>query len=250
MIRNYALISVLGELVSSDRLKPFSSFAHTFHQILSKHHLAHKKYYLGLSGGMDSLALAHLLHQHNINFYAIHINHKLHQQSKCWQVFCEDFCKYWKIPLISKTLTATPSGNLEAWAREQRMHIFSEIAHGEVLMTAHHQNDQVETILFKLLRAEGLGMSAMNSLYFRQDYGFWHFRPLLQISQNSIAQYLQEQQLNWIDDPSNDDLDFDRNFLRHQIIPNLAERFPAALDNIVKACENIFELRKNCKLSC
>ena len=129
------------------------------------------------------------------------------------------------------------SANLESRARQARYELFAaRLDSASVLLTAHHMNDQAETLLINLLRGSGaLGLSAMQALSRLGDG--WLYRPLLGTSRREIEQLANAQGLDWIDDPSNASVAFDRNFLRHEIIPRLEQRWPAAVSNLARSSQ-------------
>ncbi|TNF68316.1 MAG: tRNA lysidine(34) synthetase TilS [Gammaproteobacteria bacterium] len=194
---------------------------------------------IGLSGGIDSIVLLHALskfrNQYQFTLKAIHINHSLQEKSKDWAVFCETFCQQLGIEFIAVELNDSPTeGNsIEAWARQKRYEAFENILAADqcnYLYLAHHQNDQVETFLLNLMRGSGVnGLSAMPSVRTTNHYTL--IRPLLTIPRSNIEAYANHHHLKWIDDPSNDNTRFDRNFMRHEIVNKLNQRFNA-LNNI------------------
>ena len=186
---------------------------------------------VGFSGGMDSTALLQALSQipatRERGLRAIHIDHGLNPDSARWSEHCSAVAASMDIPIVIERATVSLQGEgLEAAARDARYDRFRHLMRdGEIIALAHHADDQAETILLKLLRGagpEGLGgMRAMRAL----ASGFiW--RPLLDVPRKSLAEYAQREQLTWIDDPANTDTRLRRNFLRHEIIPRLAERWP------------------------
>lgn len=187
------------------------------------------------SGGMDSHVLLHALKQLQKNdpdifLRAIHLNHGLNPKAAEWQQHAMQICADLDIPLQTHALNLVlkQGESIEARAREARYEYFAKILQeGEILCTAHHQDDQLETVLLQLMRGAGpKGLAAMPSLRaFERGY---HARPLLEMNHNDILSYAKTEQLNWINDDSNQSTQFDRNFLRHQIIPTLKQRFPAA----------------------
>jgi tRNA(Ile)-lysidine synthase len=126
----------------------------------------------------------------------------------------------------------TAEGNLEARARQQRYALFEQaLDSDEVIVTAHHLNDQAETFLLNLLR--GSGAAGLRAIAATRPLGKgWLLRPLLQVARSEIEQYATDQKLEWVEDPSNEDLRFDRNFLRHRILPILESRWPSLLSRL------------------
>jgi tRNA(Ile)-lysidine synthase len=189
-------------------------------------------YIVGYSGGADSTALLHALSvirdQLDAPISAVHVNHGLHGDADIWQLRCESFCLKYGIELISLNIKlehGTGKG-LEAEARQLRYEAISELlAPGTCLLTAHHADDQAETLLLNLMRGSGIdGMSAMPES--RQLGDGLLQRPLLSFQCVALKDYLRKHDIDWSEDPSNQYLDHDRNFVRHQIIPLLEQRWP------------------------
>lgn len=185
-------------------------------------------FYLALSGGRDSVALLDALFEARLNvpIKAIYINHGWSEKSAFWGEFCQNLTTKYGIVCEMVQLNLSPNGNAEALARTARYQAFEALLPEKgVLLTAHHHDDQVETFFLQLLRGAGLdGLSAMPE---RKRFGRGeHWRPLLKVSRTEIDLYLKNKGLNYIDDPSNDDERYQRNFLRHQIIPELTKHYP------------------------
>jgi tRNA(Ile)-lysidine synthase len=191
------------------------------------------RYWVAYSGGLDSHVLLHALSVlrplPTAELSAIHIDHGLHRDAADWSARCERYCKEQDIPLkiVRVKVEAASGESLEAVARDIRYAtIAAEIGAGDILFTAHHQDDQAETVLLQLLRGSGpSGLAAMPAITgFASGY---HARPLLGFSRQQLADYAEQEGLSWLEDPSNRDISFDRNFLRQQVIPLLAERWPS-----------------------
>jgi len=192
-----------------------------------------KKILIAYSGGLDSHALLHLASQasqaNNFQVRAIHIHHGLQEVANEWIPHCQHVCDELNIPLIIQylNLTLKKGKSLEEIARNARYAAFVEsLEKDEILLTAHHQNDQAETLLLQLFRGAGVqGLAAMPSIV---DFGLGqHIRPLLDFSRKSLETYAKENKLDFIEDPSNQDTVFDRNFLRNKILPELRKRWPS-----------------------
>jgi len=189
---------------------------------------------VGLSGGLDSVVLLHLLAAQpsirEAGLRAIHVHHGLHAAADDWAAHCHALCDSLGIPLQAMRVeVARDAGNgLEAAAREARRHAFAEaLDDDEVLALAHHRDDQAETFLLRALRASGPdGLAAMQP--WQRFATGWLWRPLLGVPRTQLLAHAHEHDLRWIDDPSNDDTAHDRNFLRHRVLPLLRERWPAA----------------------
>lgn len=189
---------------------------------------------IAFSGGLDSTALLHALSQdpaiRTPGLRAIHVHHGLQDMADDWAAHCARFCASIGVPLaVASVVVDRDSGDgLEAAARKARYGAFaSALAAGEVLVTAHHRNDQAETFLLRALRGSGPdGLAAMQP--WRKFAAGWHWRPLLDASRDDLLAYAQQHGLSWLDDPSNEDTHHDRNFLRQRILPLLRERWPHA----------------------
>jgi tRNA(Ile)-lysidine synthase len=191
-----------------------------------------KSYRVGFSGGADSTALLHALHtirdRLDVPVSAVHINHGLHAGADDWQAECENFCGQRDIDLVClKIDLGKRSGKgLEAEARHLRYEAISTLLKsGDCLLTAHHADDQAETLLLNLMRGSGVdGLSAMPDS--RALGNGMLQRPLLGFQNSALRDYLHEHGIDWTDDPSNQYLDHDRNFIRHEVIPRLEQRWP------------------------
>ena len=187
---------------------------------------------VAFSGGCDSSVLLHALSRLLApeRLRAIHVNHGLHPDAAQWAAACESRCAEWGVRLTVATVEIEPNapGGLEARARDARYEAFRrELKANEVLVLAHHQNDQAETFLLRLLRGAGPeGLASMSDYSTRSDLAIW--RPLLNVSQATLHKYANQHELVWLDDPTNAELGLDRNFLRHEILPRLTQRWPAA----------------------
>ncbi|HEX7814379.1 tRNA lysidine(34) synthetase TilS [Dyella sp.] len=194
---------------------------------------------VAFSGGPDSTAmlhaLAHLPQARARGLRALHVDHGLHGESRSWALQCQAMCIAWDVPFKVLPVSVDRSGGegLEAAARAARYRALAEpLQPGERLLLGHHRDDQVETVLLKLLRGagpEGLGgMRAMRPL----GAGLL-WRPLLNLPRDCLRDYAQQQQLQSIEDPSNEDRRYARNRLRHEVIPLLRAHWPHASDAIL-----------------
>ncbi|WP_404420027.1 tRNA lysidine(34) synthetase TilS [Marinospirillum sp.] len=199
-----------------------------------------QKICIAFSGGLDSrvlLELAWLLQQQTpekLELRALHINHQLSPNADHWADFCRQTCAQKNLSFSQFQIdTRQYSGaSLEARARQARYQIFSqELQAGELLLQAHHRKDQAETLLLRLLR--GAGTQGLASIPIQRPLGQGQLlRPLLNTPRETLEAFAREQQLHWIEDESNQKDHFDRNFVRLNILPLLAERFPAAEQNL------------------
>jgi len=207
--------------------------------------------FLGFSGGLDSSVLLHLLasyseYRHKIT--AIHVNHGLSANALAWEKHCQHICQQSGIPLIVKKIVIAACGNVEEEARKARYSCFRSFLNaGDSLILGHHRDDQAETVLLHLFRGAGIdGLSAMVP-----DKKFAEsrlLRPLLHCSRKMLEVYARHHQLNWINDESNSDRAYSRNFLRHELIPLLQTRWPGVVTNLVRTathCQNAQYLLKD-----
>lgn len=188
-----------------------------------------KTWCLAYSGGVDSQVLLHLLSLSKLNVKAVYIDHGLQSQSADWANHCLQQCKQLVIPfqIIKVDASAARGESPEAAARSARYEALKTcIQNHDCLLTAQHQDDQSETILLQLLRGAGAaGLSGMPKI---AEFGSgWHARPLLNISQNQIIDYAKLNNLSWVEDPSNQQINYDRNYLRHSVMPELQQRWPS-----------------------
>jgi tRNA(Ile)-lysidine synthase len=199
---------------------------------------------IGFSGGLDSTVLLALAKQHGVATQtpvrALYIDHQLHADSARWRDHCAGFCAALDIEFasISVDLGGAAVTNLEEVARDARYAAFAQqLRGGEWLLTAHHADDQAETLLLQLLRGAGVqGMAAMPPM--RKFAAGFHWRPLLDYQRDDLLDYARRHQLSWIEDPSNDDNRFDRNLIRRQVMPLLQQRWPAAVANLCRSARH------------
>ncbi len=198
---------------------------------------------VGLSGGCDSVVLLHALVACGLKerLQAIHVHHGLSPNADAWADFCTDYCRRLDVPLTVRRVVvdANTSGGLEAAAREARYAVFAETA-GDILLLAHHRGDQAETVLFNLLR--GCGVTGAAGIPVERRLGYRRLlRPLLGLARSEIEAYARAANLAWIEDESNDDTALTRNFLRHEALVSLSQRFPAAESALAQAAANFAE---------
>lgn len=201
-----------------------------------------KKVYLAYSGGVDSQLMAHCLVALQIPFTAIHVNHQISSKSNQWQSFVEEQALQLGFDCIVKKVVVKKDGKgLEAKARELRYQAFAEhVEPSDVILLAQHQNDQAETLLLRLLRGAGVkGLSSMAEFSTQQinQQTIQLLRPWLRIKKEQIKGWAQG--IGWVEDDSNTDEQFDRNFLRQTIIPSLESRWPKAIDNLSQSAQHL-----------
>ncbi|MFC6839717.1 tRNA lysidine(34) synthetase TilS [Xanthomonas theicola] len=198
---------------------------------------------VGFSGGLDSSVLLHALaqppHYRRSGLRAVHVQHGLHADAEAWAAHCAGICATLAIPLqVLRVQVPRDSGHgLEAAARQARRAAFAQLlAPGEWLALAQHRDDQAETLLLRALRASGPdGLAAMQGLRSFAHGMLW--RPLLALPRSELHAYAQRHALRWIEDPSNADPGFDRNFLRLQVLPLLRQRWPHAAAALARSAQ-------------
>ena len=192
------------------------------------------RYWIAYSGGLDSHVLLHLCAalgaaQQALQFRAIHVHHGLQQDADAWSKHCAQTCAELGVAYVAAKVDARakPGESPEEAARRARYAVISQyLASGDIVLTAQHRDDQAETLLLQLMRGAGLaGLAAMPTIAPLAP-GFL-LRPLLGFAREDLRHYAQQNRLQWIEDPSNQDSAYDRNFLRNDIIPRLRERWPS-----------------------
>ncbi len=198
-------------------------------------------YHIALSGGLDSVVLLHLFArlreiEPNLTLSAHHINHGLSKNAQSWSDFCHDLCANLVIDFTCSRvhLNKQTRTSLEALAREKRYACLRErLSANSYLVTAHHQDDQLETVLLALKR--GSGNTGLQGIRHKQKLKSGYLiRPLLNCSRAQLEDYAALFQLDWIEDESNDDQVFDRNFIRHTISPLLKMRWPGISKSVAR----------------
>lgn len=203
--------------------------------------------WIAFSGGCDShvllYACAQLRARLGLDLAAIHVDHGLSSQSTAWEHHCRLVCAGLGVAYHTERIVIERrSGeSLEALARAARRGVLERyLADGELVATGHHLDDQAETLLLALLRGSGVhGLAGMAPI---APFGAgWLVRPLLDFSRADLRAYARQQRLAWLDDPSNHDTDFDRNRVRHQVLPLLRERWPSAATTIARSARHCAE---------
>lgn len=205
--------------------------------------LENKRCWLAFSGGLDSSVLLALCKNLGMDVRAIHVNHGLSPHAKSWSSHCKKICEAYQVPFIecAISLDLKAGESLEEAARNKRYAVFSDqMQEEDVLLTAHHQDDQAETVLLQLLRGAGpKGLAAMPAIKpFAKGY---HARPLLEFSRAQLQAYAKESGLSWIEDESNEDDSLSRNYIRREIMPRLKARWPAAHVSISRSAAHCAE---------
>ncbi|MDX2369320.1 MAG: tRNA lysidine(34) synthetase TilS [Colwellia sp.] len=204
---------------------------------------------IAYSGGVDSQVLLHALAKlkHAKKFPNLitvcHVNHGLSDNAATWQNFAEQACQKLNLPFVACQVNVQPQAqqSLEALARDARYQALQSLYDEQsLIITGHHRDDQAETFLLALKRGSGLkGLSAM-AAETKQGKDIF-MRPLLNISRAEIVHCAKEQQLDWVEDESNSDIRFDRNFIRQKIMPLLSERWPSITQTINRSSSHCLE---------
>ena len=198
---------------------------------------------LGFSGGLDSSVLLHLLAQMQAKLHfklkAIHVHHGLSSSADDWLNSCKNRCKSLNIEFYDEKVKVNDKSSLgiEGEARELRYKAIKKKQKGIVAL-GHHQNDQAETLMLQLLRGAGLkGLAGMPE--FDAKRNFW--RPMLNIKKELLEKYADENNIEYIEDESNEDVNFDRNFIRKKVLPLIESRYQASIETISRSASNISE---------
>ncbi|MCX7117246.1 MAG: tRNA lysidine(34) synthetase TilS [Legionellales bacterium] len=204
--------------------------------------------FVGFSGGLDSTVLLHhLAHVEGLNnkVLAVHVHHGLSVHASSWQSHCLTFCDALNIPLITRQVDINVLANVEEQARIARFEVFrSLMTKDDGIALAHHQDDQAETLLLQLFRGAGIdGLAAMapvTSLPMGELV-----RPFLKHTRAELLAYALRHQLAWIDDESNWNEEFSRNFLRHQVMPMLRQKWPSITRNLARTASHCQQAKEN-----
>jgi tRNA(Ile)-lysidine synthase len=196
---------------------------------------------VGLSGGVDSIVLLDILRRLRarlrVKLSALHVNHRLSRNAVHWAAFCRRASRAHGVPCRVVEVSVRRSNSIEGAARAARYAVFAREP-CDYLLLAQHQDDQVETVLLQLLRGTGVrGLAGMPLM--RKDEGARILRPLLDVTRTEILDYAKARGLKWIEDESNRDTQFTRNFLRHEVLPAIARRFPAYRAAVARAAGHL-----------
>lgn len=205
-------------------------------------HAGAPRWWIALSGGVDSVVLLDLLHRWlarnpGPSLTAIHVHHGLQSGADDWAALCQQHCDRYSVPLVIQrvSLTDATALGIEAAARAARYGVFEALLDsGNILFQAHHLDDQAETILLRLLR--GAGPQGLSGIPAQRPLGKGLVcRPLLEYAKRELEDWARERRLRWVTDPSNSDSRFDRNYLRQQVMPLLAARWPGYRQTFTRA---------------
>ncbi len=201
------------------------------------------RYVLALSGGLDSTVLLHLLAgtrgMHDVPITAVHVDHGLHDESGRWAEAASEVAASLGVSCRIVRVDVGRDGGPEAAARDARYAALAALLQeGDWLLSAHHRNDQAETLLLNLMRGSGPeGLAAMPA---SRPFGRGRLvRPLLSVTRDVLQAYAEAESLSWTDDPSNADTAFDRNFLRRDVLPALSRRWPDSIARIAQSAAHL-----------
>jgi tRNA(Ile)-lysidine synthase len=225
---------------------PAAALARRVEQVMLAHVPHGAGVCVGLSGGVDSVVLLDLLHaiapKYGWKLSALHVNHQISEQANAWAAFCRRLCRARGVPLRVHKVVVARGDSLEAAAREARYAAYRR-QRAPFVVLAQHQDDQAETVLLQLLRGAGVrGLAAMPVL--RQDVvkpGLRFLRPLLEVPRGDIVAWATSRALRWVEDDSNEDAYYLRNFLRHDILPRIAARVPEYRATLARAARHFAE---------
>ena len=210
-----------------------------------KNQTMHQHYLLGFSGGLDSTVLLHLLAHDTAchsKTHARYVDHQIQPDSAQWAAHCAAVCKQWSISFegVKVTLEVTTRQGIESRARKARYQaLYKGLNANTILLTAHHQRDQVETFLLNLTRGSGVaGLASMpyqKKMILEAGEQTQHIRPLLRVPYQELIDYAEHYQLKWVEDPSNEDNHFARNQVRNQLLPEFEQACPIIQQQIERA---------------
>jgi tRNA(Ile)-lysidine synthase len=203
---------------------------------------------VGLSGGVDSVVLLDCLRSaaRSLSFHlsALHVNHQLSPNATQWAAFCRRLCRAQRVPFRAESVKVARGAGPEAAARSARYGVFAR-EDCDFIVLAHHRDDQVETLLLQLFRGAGLkGLAAMPFVRKAKGKEAGHpsvLRPLLDMTRAEILDHARRRKLKWVEDESNADSYFLRNYLRREVLPAVARRFPGYRAAVARSGRHIAE---------
>ena len=208
------------------------------------------RYVVAFSGGLDSTVLLHALaslrERQPVPLIAVHCNHGLQPDAADWENHCERFAHRLGVTFILRRLVISPGDRrgIEAAARDARYASLRDVmSDGDTVLSAHHEDDQAETLVLNLLRGSGAGGVA--GIGAMQRFGPGRLcRPLLDVPRSDLLRYATDAALDWVEDPSNVDTRFDRNWLRQEIMPRFEARWPGAAAGLRRSASLASETRE------
>jgi tRNA(Ile)-lysidine synthase len=226
-------------------MRPFEEFSTRLHAILERSGAG--RFAIALSGGIDSMVLLDATSKlraelPTMQLEAIHVHHGLSPNADAWATFCECECQNRSVPItVERIAVDRASGRgIESAARTARYAAFERLG-ASFILSAQHADDQAETVLHQMLRGTGFaGLAAMGEARVLPS-GATLLRPLLGFTRAEIEVYARDVTLNWIEDESNADTSYTRNYLRHTVMPKIIERFPHATDSLARVARHAAE---------
>jgi tRNA(Ile)-lysidine synthase len=210
-----------------------------------------KRWVIAYSGGVDSSVLVHAVHHItktvpiNIQIVLLHINHNLQTAAKSWEEHCQKNAQQAGIPIVVEHVHVSCDKNisLETEAREARYFVFSQhLKKDDILLMAHHADDQLETFIMRWVRSAGL--KGLLSIPKMRSLSQGHIvRPLLSVSKQDILSYAEQYGIDYVEDSSNFSLVHDRNFLRHNVMPHFFHRWPNIRERVNKTLSYLAEVQ-------
>ncbi|KTD60748.1 tRNA lysidine(34) synthetase TilS [Legionella shakespearei] len=203
---------------------------------------------VGFSGGLDSTVLLHALASHpslHSKLLAVHINHGISPNADFWQQHCQELANHLSVPFIAQKVEFNRSANIEEEARRARYAFFSSLlTENDCLLLGHHLNDQAETVLLQLFR--GAGIDGLSAMKVSGHLGAGRVvRPFLSYSRHQLESYAASRNLKWIEDESNEDVNYSRNFLREHVMPLLESKWPGVAGTIARTAAHCQQARMN-----
>lgn len=228
--------------MADSRNRPFTEpVLQAVESCLRRHVCAAQSLVIGFSGGLDSTVLLHatsrLVETLDFSFSALHVHHGLSSKADTWENSCKHVCQKFRIPFVVRRVDVPLRGKegIEAAARRLRHKVFEDYPANWIIL-AHHADDQAETILHNLLRGAGVrGAASMPEARGRV------LRPMLGLARSELLAYALANRLEWIEDESNEDRQFTRNYLRHEVLPVISARFPKASEQLAAAASRFGE---------
>ena len=205
---------------------------------------------IAVSGGVDSMVLLDLMQQcfSKIPKAVVHFNHQLRENAAMEQALLQEYCQANQLPFFTSNWQEKPTTNLEAQARKARYRYFAQVMKAQgftCLLTAHHGDDQLETMLMKLVKYGNFqNLAGMKAKSVLPDTNLPLYRPLLFTDKKALYDYAHEKQLTYFEDETNQSLDYARNRMRHQVLPELKGENPQALNQVARLSDQLHFLQE------